>query len=122
MSWFPTTSTAKQPTPSTPEPSQDGGYIAPDRTGRQRCWEGRDSFFQCLASNGIIDSVKEDAKARKLCAPELGEFERVCASSWVSCLWSYKRGSGAVVQSSPVYSWGERAKVVEMEANEGVFR
>jgi len=89
MSWFPTTTstaTAKQPTPSTPEPSQDGGYIAPDRTGRQRCWEGRDSFFQCLANNGIIDSVKEDAKARKLCAPELGEFERVCASSWVSLL------------------------------------
>ncbi|TKA74942.1 hypothetical protein B0A55_04949 [Friedmanniomyces simplex] len=90
MSWFgagnsttTTTNTAK-PTPAAPTPSQDGGYIAPDRTGRQRCWDGRDSFFQCLEKNDIVDSVKEDAKARKLCAPELGEFERVCASSWVT--------------------------------------
>ncbi|KAK3070788.1 hypothetical protein LTR53_009822 [Teratosphaeriaceae sp. CCFEE 6253] len=82
MSWL--RATPSQPTPSTPEASQDGGYIAPDRTGRQKCWDGRDAFFACLETHGIIDSVKQDDKARKACAPELGEFERTCASSWVT--------------------------------------
>ncbi|KAK5680712.1 hypothetical protein LTR17_027533 [Elasticomyces elasticus] len=86
MSWFGagSTSTTKPAAPTAPEASQDGGYIAPDRTGRQRCWDGRDSFFQCLEKNGIVDSVKEDEKAKKLCAPELAEFEKTCASSWVT--------------------------------------
>jgi len=44
----------------------------------------RDEFFECLDRNDILDSVKEDAKARKACAPELVEFEKACASSWVS--------------------------------------
>lgn len=83
MSWFGSGSNGK-PAPTAAEASQDGGFIAPDRTSRQQCWDGRDSFFQCLDRNGIIDSVKEDEKARKLCAPELKEFEKYCASSWVS--------------------------------------
>ncbi|KAK3715571.1 hypothetical protein LTR37_004921 [Vermiconidia calcicola] len=70
--------------PPQPEPSKDGGYIAPDRSARAQCWEGRDAFFSCLDRNGIIDSVKEHEKAKKLCAPELKEFERHCASSWVT--------------------------------------
>ncbi|CZT15211.1 related to Cytochrome c oxidase subunit 6B-like protein new16 [Ramularia collo-cygni] len=81
MGWF---SSSPQNTLASPEPSKDGGYIAPDRTARAQCWEGRDSFFKCLDKNGIVDSVKEDEKARKLCAPELKEFEAACASSWVT--------------------------------------
>lgn len=81
MGWF---SSDSKPAPPAPEPSKDGGYIAPDRSARAQCWEGRDSFFQCLDRNGIIDSVKENAKAEQLCAPELREFEKACASSWVS--------------------------------------
>lgn len=80
MGWF---SSDKTESPQM-EPSNDGGYIAPDRTARAQCWEGRDNFFKCLDQHGIIDSVKEDEKARKLCAPELKEFERVCQGSWVS--------------------------------------
>lgn len=79
MGWFSST-----PKPAAPEPSQDGGYIAPDRSAREQCWHGRDSFFKCLDANGIIDSVKEDERARKLCAPELKAFESACADSWVS--------------------------------------
>lgn len=70
--------------PSNPETSSDGGYIAPDRTARAQCWDGRDTFFACLDRNGIIDSVREDAKAKAACAKELAEFERACAGSWVS--------------------------------------
>lgn len=69
-----------------PEASKDGGYIAPDRSARAQCWEGRDAFFQCLEKNGIIDSVREDKKAKEACAAELKEFERTCAASWVCAL------------------------------------
>lgn len=78
MGWF--SSSSK---PAAPEASNDGGYIAPDRTRRAQCWEGRDKFFQCLDRIGVIDSVKEDEKAKKSCAPELQEFEKACAESWV---------------------------------------
>lgn len=80
MGWF---GSEKQTIPAAPEPSQDGGYIAPDRSARAQCWEGRDAFFRCLDRNGIMDSVKEDEKARQSCAPELKEFEKACAASWV---------------------------------------
>lgn len=72
------------PSPTTPEKSTDGGFIAPDRSARDKCWSGRDAFFKCLDENDIIDSVKEDEKARKLCAPELKAFEAACADSWVT--------------------------------------
>ena len=78
MGWF-----DGKTAPPPPKASTDGGFIAPDRSARQQCWDGRDGFFACLERNGIVDSVKEDEKARKACAPELKEFERVCASSWV---------------------------------------
>ena len=81
MGWF--GGSSAQPTPPPPAPSQDGGFIAPDRTARAQCWDGRDSFFKCLDRHSIIDSVREDEKARNACAPELREFESACASSWV---------------------------------------
>jgi len=82
MGWFSTGNSQAAPPP--PEPSQDGGFIAPDRSARAVCWEGRDNFFKCLDRNGIVDSVKEDEKARQACAPELAQFEKACASSWVT--------------------------------------
>ena len=82
MSWFGFGQT-KQPSAPAPEPSNDGGYIAPDRSARAICYEKRDAFFSCLDRNGILDSVKEDEKAKKACPAELKEFERNCASSWV---------------------------------------
>ncbi|KAH9825856.1 Cytochrome c oxidase subunit 6B-like protein new16 [Teratosphaeria destructans] len=87
MGWFSSSSpTTSQPAAAiaNPEASTDGGYIAPDRTARAQCWEGRDNFFKCLDRHNIVDSVKEDEKARKGCMPELMEFEKYCASSWVT--------------------------------------
>lgn len=92
MGWF--GSNEAQTTPPAPEPSKDGGYIAPDRTARAQCWEGRDSFFRCLDRNGIVDSVKDDEKARQACAEELKEFEKGCASSWVRWEWDAGCGCG----------------------------
>ena len=86
MGWF--GGSSAQPAPPPPAPSQDGGFIAPDRSARAVCWDGRDSFFKCLDRHNIIDSVREDKKAREVCAPELREFESACASSWVSTMFS----------------------------------
>jgi cytochrome c oxidase assembly factor 6 len=84
MSWF--GGSSAQPSPPPPAASKDGGFIAPDRTARAQCWDGRDSFFKCLDRHSIIDSVREDKKAKEVCAPELREFESACASSWVSTM------------------------------------
>lgn len=88
MGWF---GSSNEKSPS-PEPSNDGGYIAPNRSRREQCYEARDSFFRCLDQNGILDSVKEDEKARNSCPKELKEFEKDCAESWV--WWKYSRRQG----------------------------
>lgn len=93
MGFFSNSPTQESPTTVTnitqAAPSQDGGYIAPDRTARAACWEGRDAFFRCLDANSIIDSVKDDEKARTACPKDLAAFERDCASSWVSHVRAY---------------------------------
>lgn len=63
--------------------ASDGGRIAPDRSSREKCWEGRDLFFSCLDKNNIIDSIKEDKEARRQCGKELAQFEGSCAKAWV---------------------------------------
>ncbi|KAJ5582271.1 hypothetical protein N7535_000891 [Penicillium sp. DV-2018c] len=77
MGWLPWSSGDSKDTAS------DGGRIAPDRTSRARCWEGRDAFFACLDKNDILDGIKEDQKARQKCAKEVAEFEAACSQSWV---------------------------------------
>lgn len=84
MGLFSSSSSTPNADPSHPPPSQDGGFIAPDRSTREACYGGRDSFFRCLDANGIVDSVREDEKAKAVCGNELKEFEKVCAASWVS--------------------------------------
>jgi hypothetical protein len=70
-----------------PKISSDGAPIAPDRTQRAKCWEGRDGYFSCLDKNNIIDSITEKDKAEKFCSGEGMKFEANCASSWVSTLF-----------------------------------
>jgi hypothetical protein len=78
MGWLPWSSGDSSKTAAS-----DGGRIAPDRTSRARCWEGRDLFFACLDKNDILDGIKEDGKARQKCAKEVAEFEAACSQSWV---------------------------------------
>ncbi|KAJ5723193.1 Cytochrome c oxidase assembly factor 6 [Penicillium malachiteum] len=63
--------------------ASDGGRIAPDRTSRARCWEGRDLFFACLDRNNVLDGIKDDKEARRKCSKEVAEFEAACSSTWV---------------------------------------
>lgn len=98
------TSTTKSTEPET--------KIAPNRSQRAKCWEARDAFFECLDRNSIIDSVKEDKKAKEVCGGENVKFEKECVASWVrtflalgnwtgdvptklqrSCLWSIGAGT-----------------------------
>ncbi|KAI9775579.1 MAG: hypothetical protein M1835_005791 [Candelina submexicana] len=75
--------TSTRPPPTTPKPSPDGAFEAPDRSARAHCWEARDGFFACLEKNGIIDSIKEKEVADERCGKEGKVFERDCAKSWV---------------------------------------
>ncbi|OJJ85777.1 cytochrome c oxidase subunit 6B family protein [Aspergillus glaucus CBS 516.65] len=75
MGWFSSSSDSSK--------ASDGGRIAPDRSSRERCWEGRDRFFACLDQNNILDAVKDDKEARGKCGKEVEEFEGACAKAWV---------------------------------------
>lgn len=62
------------------------GYKAPDRHERTACWAARDSFFACLDSANIVDSVRGEGatRAATVCAAQLKDFEGACAASWVT--------------------------------------
>lgn len=79
MGWLPWSSSSSDDAPK----SSDGGRIAPDRSSRERCWEGRDRFFACLDKNDILDAVRDERNARGKCGKELEEFEGACAKAWV---------------------------------------
>lgn len=79
MGWLPWSSD------SSSNAASDGGRIAPDRSSRQRCYEGRDLFFSCLDRNDILDAVKNDKEAQRKCGKELAQFETVCSRAWVRC-------------------------------------
>jgi hypothetical protein len=86
-------------TPASTAPrSNDGGYVAPDRSKREVCYESRDIFFQCLDKNNILDAIKEDDKARQVCPTEVTAYEKDCARSWVSLIDPV--ASASVTQSS----------------------
>ncbi|KAI4204709.1 MAG: hypothetical protein LQ350_001024 [Teloschistes chrysophthalmus] len=84
MGWFTTTPPATDASnPSSPQPSSDGAFIAPDRTSRSKCYATRDSFFACLDKAGILDSIAEGEKAERECGGLEREMGRECAASWV---------------------------------------
>lgn len=66
------------------------GAVAPLRTERQKCYAARDAYFACLDANNIVDALKDDKAAAKACGAQSKEFERDCASQWVSEEWSCK--------------------------------
>ena len=78
MSWW---SSVKAPSP---RPSSDGGFEAPSRTDRAKCWAARDAFFACLDKHGIIDSIQEREAAGKACGGPETTLKSECASSWVN--------------------------------------
>ncbi len=87
MVWPFSSSSPQTPTPnpnSSGPQTRDGGFIAPDRSARERCYESRDRLFACLDRNDILDAVSEDEKSRRVCKGENEAYERDCAKAWVS--------------------------------------
>ena len=82
MGWFGFGSGSS--TPDGPKRMDDGGFEAPDRSNRAKCWGARDRFFACLDQHDILDSIAEGKLAGQKCGPELAEFEKACANTWVS--------------------------------------
>lgn len=83
MGWFSSSSDA-----SGPKKTADGAFVAPTKTTRQKCYESRDAFFECLDQNNILDSIntkKGREGAAKACGQADQVFEKNCAHSWV-CL------------------------------------
>lgn len=86
MGWF---SSSPEATPAPKEkeaeqPTSLGGTYTPmKRNERQKCWEARDIYFQCLDRNNILDSIKEAGLAEDKCGKESKLFEQDCAASWV---------------------------------------
>lgn len=67
-----------------------GAFESPSRTNRKKCYEARDSFFECLDKNNILDSINTKSgreKAETFCSQFDKEFEKNCAHSWVSVAW-----------------------------------
>jgi cytochrome c oxidase assembly factor 6 len=79
MSWVPWGSGQQGP-----KPSSDGGFIAPDRSERAKCWEARDKYYTCLDKADIIDPIANAKVVAKHCPNEEKTFEQNCAQSWVS--------------------------------------
>jgi len=93
------TGSASPPQPASVRPkSKDGGYVAPDRSAREICYESRDIFFECLDKHDILDAIREDEKARKVCPKEVADYERNCARSWVSLASIYDRSAGQMTR------------------------
>ncbi|EGN99411.1 hypothetical protein SERLA73DRAFT_182382 [Serpula lacrymans var. lacrymans S7.3] len=49
------------------------------RENRQKCWETRDAYFECLDRVGVLKAGEEG----KACAKENTLYEENCAKSWI---------------------------------------
>ncbi|EIW83726.1 hypothetical protein CONPUDRAFT_26432, partial [Coniophora puteana RWD-64-598 SS2] len=65
MGWF---------SSSKPEPNG-----AASREDRQKCWEDRDAYFECLDTAGVLKAGDEGSA----CAKQKSAYEGSCARSWV---------------------------------------
>ncbi|KAK4457750.1 cytochrome c oxidase assembly factor 6 [Cladorrhinum samala] len=81
------------------------GAVAPSRAERQKCWEARDAYFACLDRNNIVDALKEDKKAGKVCGAESQKFEGDCAIQWVTYFKKWR-----------VQDIQKKARIKELEA------
>jgi cytochrome c oxidase assembly factor 6 len=83
MAWLPWSSSDDSGVKKT----SGGAFESPSRNNRKRCYEARDSFFECLDKNNILDSINTKSgkeKAATFCSQFDQEFEKNCAHSWVS--------------------------------------
>lgn len=58
--------------------------LPPNKTKRKECWDARDTFFECLATNNIDNSLdpKEKSNVNSKCGSSRDEFKSKCVASW----------------------------------------
>ncbi|KAL9000498.1 MAG: hypothetical protein Q9169_000791 [Polycauliona sp. 2 TL-2023] len=118
---FGSSSSSSTPSPTSPKPSSDGAFIAPDRTSRAKCYEARDAFFQCLDKNGVLDAIKEEDKASKQCGDVEMVFGRECAASWVS-LFSHVRYFWGICEAGEIKGGWKRQSEMEEDSEVTYFK
>jgi cytochrome c oxidase assembly factor 6 len=79
MGWLPSFGGSKPE-----EKPVDAVYEPPMRNKRDKCYAARDAFFTCLEQNNILDAIKDEDKSKAACGALNQEFERNCATAWVS--------------------------------------
>lgn len=87
MAWLPWSSSSTEE--GGVKKTAGGAFESPSRTNRKKCYEARDTFFECLDKNNILDSINTKSgreKAETFCSQFDKEFEKNCAHSWVSGL------------------------------------
>ncbi|KTW27768.1 hypothetical protein T552_02208 [Pneumocystis carinii B80] len=57
--------------------------IPPTKSQRERCWQARDIFFQCLDKHSIINPITQIEKINSFCSLEEESFRNNCAKSWI---------------------------------------
>lgn len=64
--------------------SEDTVKVPPNKSKRLECWGARDTFFQCLTTNDIDNSLdpKEQSKVEQQCGKERTDFKNKCVASW----------------------------------------
>ena len=93
MSWL--WGSSSSPSTDGVKKTSGGAFESPSRTNRKKCYEARDSFFECLDKNNILDSINTKSgreKAETFCSQFDKEFEANCAHSWVRTRWWRKIG------------------------------
>ncbi|AAS52371.1 AEL313Cp [Eremothecium gossypii ATCC 10895] len=58
---------------------------APDKASRQRCWESRDAYFECLDSINVVNALDPTAtpQVRRNCGKQEDSFHQNCVTSWI---------------------------------------
>ncbi|EPX72540.1 uncharacterized protein SOCG_00303 [Schizosaccharomyces octosporus yFS286] len=60
------------------------------RSAREKCWEARDFYFDCLNKNDILDPLKDNDRASQVCSSEKTNFESNCIQSWVNYFCKFR--------------------------------
>ncbi|GME87484.1 unnamed protein product [Ambrosiozyma monospora] len=57
----------------------------PNRSKREKCWESRDLYFQCLDKIDVSNPFDKNSqkKINKNCHAEDKQFQKDCVASWV---------------------------------------
>jgi cytochrome c oxidase assembly factor 6 len=65
--------------------STETAKIAPNRSKREKCWDARDKYLDCLEVNKVENPLEDKYQdvLKKNCSAQEVNFQANCAKSWV---------------------------------------